>query len=235
MQGIIKKHLIALYLNKGTSQTPEWFRIKKSTALSLALNPETKDYDYIVDESPTTELDKYKPTINQALTMYKGETDYEEVFNRFFNLSVGNDAKTEVLIVFMAEDTAENTFKAWKSECVISISELNAVDSTITFDILFGGTTKKGTATVSDGVPSFSETAGASEISLTVTVEDSNEDPVSGATVTINGVEKETDDNGEAVFSVLNDKPFAVAAKKATAIGSAYVAAAATTATVTIA
>ena len=234
MQGIIKKHLIALYLNKGTPQTPEWFRIKKSTALSLALNPETKDYDYIVDESPTTELDKYKPTINQALTMYKGEEDYEEVFRRFFNLSVGNDAKTEVLIVFMAEDTAENTFKAWKSECVISISEMNAVDSTLTFDILFGGTTKKGTATVSDGVPAFTETSGAAEISLTVTVEDSGSDPVEGASVTINGVSKETDENGEAVFSVLNDAAFAVAAKKNTAVGAAYVTEAATAATVTI-
>lgn len=234
MQGIIKKHLIALYLNKGTSQTPDWFRIKKSTALSLALNPETKDYDYIVDESPTTELDKYKPTINQSLTMYKGETDYEEVFKRFFNLSVGEDAKTEVLIVFMAEETAANTFKAWKSECVISISEMNAVDSTITFDVLFGGTTKKGTATVSNDIPAFSETSGAAEISLTVTVEDSNEDPVEGATVTINGVEKETDDTGTAVFSVLNNKPFAVAAKKDSAVGSTYVAAAATTATVSI-
>lgn len=234
MQGIIKKHLIALYLNKGTSQTPDWFRIKKSTALSLALNPETKDYDYIVDESPTTELDKYKPTINQSLTMYKGETDYEEVFKRFYNLSVGEDAKTEVLIVFMAEDTAANTFKAWKSECVISISEMNAVDSTITFDVLFGGTTKKGTATVSNDIPSFTETSGAAEISLTVTVEDSNEDPVSGATVTINGVEKETGTDGKAVFSVLNNKPFAVAAKKDSAVGSTYVAAAATTATVSI-
>lgn len=234
MTGIVKKHLIALYLNAGTAQTPEWFRIKKSTALSLALNPEQKEYDYIVDESPTTELDKYKPSINQALTMYKGEADYEFVFERFYKLSVGEEAKTECLVVFMQETEGENTFKAWKTDAVISVSELNAVDSTITFDILFGGTTKKGTATVSDGVPSFSETAGASEISLTVTVQDSGDDPVEGATVTINGVSKETDDSGQAVFSVLNDAAFAVAAKKLTATGAAYVTEAATAATVTI-
>lgn len=234
MAGIIKKYQIALYLNKGTAQTPDWFRIKKSTALSLALNPETKDYDYIVDESPTTELDKYKPTINQALTMYKGETDYEEVFKRFYDLSVGEDAKSECLIVFMAETTGASTFKAWKSDCVISCNELNAVDSTITFDILFGGTTKKGTATVTNNVPAFTETGGPEEISLTVTVEDSGTDPVEDATVTINGVSKQTDALGQAVFAVLNNQAFAVAAKKATAVGSAYVAAAATTATVTI-
>lgn len=234
MGGIVKKHLIALYLNAGSAQTPDWFRIKKSTALSLALNPEQKEYDYIVDESPTTELDKYKPSINQALTMYKGEEDYEFIFGRFYNLSVGEAAKTEALVVFMQETEGANTFKAWKTDAVISVSELNAVDSTLTFDILFGGTTKKGTATVSDGVPSFSETAGAAEISLTVTVEDSGSDPVEGASVTINGVTKETDENGEAVFSVLNDAAFAVAAKKNTAVGAAYVTEAATNATVTI-
>lgn len=234
MAGIVKKHLIALYLNAGSASTPDWFRIKKSTALSFALNPETKDYDYIVDESPTTELDKYKPSINQALTMYKGEADYEYIFNRFFGLSVGEDAKTECLVVFMQETEGENTFKAWKTDAVISISELNAVDSTITFDIMFGGTTKKGTAVVSDGVPVYTDSEGASEITLTVTVDD-GADPVEGATVLINGVEKTTGADGKAAFSVLNDKPFAVAAKKGSDTGCAYVAAGASTASVTLA
>lgn len=232
--GIVKKHLIALYLNAGTPGTPDWFRIKKSTALDLALNPETKEYDYIVDESPTTELDKYKPSINQALTMYKGEPDYEYVFNKFYNLAAGEDAKTEALIVYMQESAGASTYKAWKTDAIISINDMNAVDSTITFDIMFGGTTKKGTATVTDGVPTFSETGGPSEINLTVTVEDSGSDPVEGATVTINGVSKDTDASGEAVFTVLNNAAFAVAAKKNTAVGSAYVVEAATAATVTI-
>ena len=231
---IIKKYQIGLFINKGTSQTPDWFRVKKSTALDISLNPETQDFDYIADESPTTELDKYKLSINQALTMYKGEPDYEYVFNKYYNLSVGEDAKTEVLIVFMKEQTGANTFLAQKSEAIISISDLNAVDSTITFDLIFGGTTKKGTATISNGVPTFSETGGPSEISLTVTVEDSGSDPVEGATVTINGVSKDTDASGEAVFTVLNNADFAVAAKKASAVGSTYVVAAATAASVTI-
>lgn len=152
-KGIVKKFKIALFLNKGDKANPEWIRVKKSTAFDLALNPETQDYDYIADESPTTELIKYKPALNQSLTMYKGEADYDLVFEKFFNMETGEDAKTDVLIVFYQEESIvagtgggddKHYFKAWCSDCVISISNLNSVDSTISFDILFGGTVKRG-------------------------------------------------------------------------------------------
>lgn len=161
MGEMVKKWKIAPFLNKGTTASPDWFRIKKSTALDLMMNPETKEFDYIADESPTTELDKYKPSLSQALTMYKDEDDYEFVFDKFFNMSVGEDAKTEILLVFYQEPVDEGDththFKAWKSSCVISVNDLNGVDSVINFDVTFGGTVSKGYVTISSGVPSFTE------------------------------------------------------------------------------
>ena len=77
---MVKKHQIALMLNKGTSTSPVWTRIKKSTELTISMNPETEENDYIADESPTTELKNYKPSIDQDLTMMKGEDDYEMMF-----------------------------------------------------------------------------------------------------------------------------------------------------------
>lgn len=162
MADMVKKWKIALFLNKGTSTEPDFFRIKKSTALDLNMNPQILDFDYIADESPTTELDKYKPSLAQALTMYKDEPDYEYIFEKFYNISVGSDAKSEVLIVFYQEPVDEGTehthFLAWKSDCMISINDLNAVDSVINFDINFGGTISKGYATVSEtGTVTFTE------------------------------------------------------------------------------
>ncbi|WP_449189504.1 FN3 associated domain-containing protein [Treponema lecithinolyticum] len=156
-KGIVKKWKIAPFINKGTPSNPEWVRLKKSTALDITLNPVTQDFDYIADESPTTELMSYKPSFNQALTMYKGEADYEMVFQKFYELKTGDDAKAEVLIVFFQEEEPAGTFKAWKSEAIISIQNMNAVDSTISFDVLFGGTVKKGTVTLSSGSPVFVE------------------------------------------------------------------------------
>lgn len=153
---MVKKYHIALFVAENAQDGSEvWTRIKKSTAFDLNLNPETQDYDYITDENPTTELLRYKASLNQALTMYKGEDDYDFIFNKFFSLKTGSDAKCKVLIVFMKESTTETDddsgesttkYKAWRNEAVISISNLNSVDSTITFDINFGGTMDKGYA-----------------------------------------------------------------------------------------
>ncbi len=159
---MVKKHQIALFLDTtpaGAART--WMRVKKSTTIDIAMNPELKDYDYIADESPTTELDKYKPSIDQALTMYEGEPDYQFIFDKFFNMATGDDAKTNVLIVFYQESLDEadthTVFKAWESDCVISINDLNGNDSVINFDVNFGGTVKKGYATIANQAPTFTE------------------------------------------------------------------------------
>lgn len=160
---MVKKWKIAPFLNKGTKEAAEWFRIKKSTAFDLSLNPETQDYDYIADESPTTELLKYKPSLNQALTMYKGEEDYDFIFKKFFNLDTGSDAESEILLVFFQESskvtdeeqTEHEYFLAWKSDCIISINNLNSVDSTLTFDVFMNGTIDKGYIELVEGKPIF--------------------------------------------------------------------------------
>lgn len=72
---LVKKHKIGLFLDPGTG----YKRIKKSETLTISMNPEENEYDYIADENPTTEVDRYKPSIDQDLTMYKGEDDYEMV------------------------------------------------------------------------------------------------------------------------------------------------------------
>ena len=162
MGDMVKKYHFGLFLDKTPGEeTPTWFRIKKSVSLDLTMNPELKDYDYIADESPTKELDKYSPAISQDLTMYKGEEDYDFIFERFFNQSVGEDAHTNVCIVFYKEPEEEGAapthFKAWMSDCIISINDMNGVDSVINFDVNFGGTTQKGYVTVSGKTISFTE------------------------------------------------------------------------------
>lgn len=163
-RNMVKKWKIAPFLNKGTKELPDYFRIKKSTAFDLSMNPETQEYDYIADESPTTELLKYKPSLNQALTMYKGEPDYDFVFKKFFNMDTGSDAETDMLLVFFQESkkvTVEGEEKeyylAWNSDCIISINDLNSVDSTLTFDVFFNGTVAKGYVELVEGKPVFTE------------------------------------------------------------------------------
>lgn len=164
MREMVKKHKIALFLkNESTFK-----RIKKSETLTLSMNPTKTEHDYIADESPTTELDKYNPSIDQDLTIFKGEEDYEMIWPYFYEMKTGAEAHTDCMIVFMHEpvdesgNPAENPesiagYKAWLTDSVISVQDMNAVDSKLNFKVLFGGTVKKGTATVVDGVPTFKE------------------------------------------------------------------------------
>lgn len=212
---MVKKWKIALFINGGTPDAPNWVRVKKSTAFDLTLNPETQDFDYIADESPTKELMKYAPALSQSLTMYKGEDDYALVFNMFYELKTGSAAKSEVMIVFFQETTGTNKYKAWKSECSLVVNDLNSVDSTITFDINFAGTIARGEATVSGGIPSFSN-ADVQEFLLTVTATGADK-------ISVNGVVKDADTESKAVFNVVDGAKLTISAWDDTSDGAKVV------------
>lgn len=153
---MIRKHQIGIFLKDPTG---EYVRIKKSTELTLSMNPETEDMDYIADENPTTELKKYKPSLSQPLTMLENEADFKFIWDKFYNMAVGDSAKVDTMLVFMFDGTPSDGYKAWETTSVLSFNDLNGVDSQINFDVLFGGEIKKGTATMAAGKPTFAENA----------------------------------------------------------------------------
>jgi hypothetical protein len=204
---MIKKFHIALFLNTGTSVSPVWKQIKKSTDNTITMNPETKVFDYIVDESPTTEIDRYAPSLSQPITMYKGEDDFEYIFDKFFDQSTGDDAHSEILVVFYNADVT-TSYKAWKCSCVLSMDNMNPVESTITVSITFNGTTDKGTAAVTAGVPVFTSTAQTEFVmTFTATVSAVAE---AGATIQCGGVTKLTNASGQATFTLIDGETYTV-------------------------
>lgn len=210
---MVKKYHVALFINTGTPTVPVWKRIKKSTDNTITMNAETQTFDYIADESPSMEIDRYSPSLSQPVTMYKGEDDFEFFFDKFFNQAVGADAHAEVLIVFYSHAVA-TSYKAWKSSCVLVLDNMNPVESTITANVNFNGTTEKGTAAVTAGVPVFTGDTTA-EFVLTVNVKYSAAN-VAGATVQVGGVTKLTDSSGNATFTILDGETYTVGATDGT-------------------
>lgn len=210
---LIKKYHVALFINTGTSDVPVWTRIQKSTDNTITMNAVTQDFDFIVDESPTTILDQYKPSLSQPITMYKGNSDYDYFFDHFFDLKTGDDAVTDVLIVFYAEDVL-TAYKAWKASCVMVMDNMNPVESTITANINFNGTVDTGTAVVTDGVPVYTSEV-ETEYNLTVNVKLSAVN-VEDATVIINGVTETTDSDGNATFTLIDGTTYAIGATNGT-------------------
>ena len=164
---MIKKHLIALFVDTSNTDTPTWTRIKKSTEIAIAMDAQTEEYDYIADEIPTTELEQYKPSIDQPLKMLENEPDFQYFWDLFYHMRIGEEAKTKCMIVFLFDNkgTSESpAYSAWSGECTIAFDEMNGNDSELSFNLALGADTKIGTATVTgtapDYVPTFTEGEG---------------------------------------------------------------------------
>lgn len=135
MGDLVKKTKIVPFINTGTSSTPSWTQIKKSTTFTLSMNPQTKTFDFISSETPQNEVDSYQPSLAQSLTMFKGEPDYEAIFDMLFNRVTGADAHRDALIVFYKEEgtTPSSTVVSYEK------TEDEAIDSEKTYYVLEGG------------------------------------------------------------------------------------------------
>lgn len=149
-----KKHQTQIFLRTaGTTTSPTWARLGLSTVLDVQMNTESEDYDFIKDENPTTIVEKYAPSLAQECMAKEGDSCFEYLWNLFYNMKYGTDVETECLIVFPKKETT--SFEAWKMPATIILNNFDFVAKKISFDIKTAGTIEKGTATVTEGSPSF--------------------------------------------------------------------------------
>ena len=143
----LRKHQFIPFINTSTTADKVWARIGKSTVFSLSFNAKTEESDYIEDESPTTELTSYVPSMDQA---------FDFIYSLAKKRATGEDAKKEFLLVFAGTKTP---YDAWSCpSCTIEIKELNTVDQKITFALHFGPIVP-GKVAITANKPTF--TAGA--------------------------------------------------------------------------
>ena len=149
-------NLVALCVDTSVSSgTHNWMRIKKSTVLTITQNPETEDFDYIADETKTTEIKAYAPSIDQDLAILPNEPDYEFFYKMYKSHPVSKDAHRTFLTVYLADGDNSTGFYSEMQDAVVSFTDYNAVDGKINFTIRFCGTMTPGKTTVSDGTYTF--------------------------------------------------------------------------------
>ena len=160
MSDLVHKTKVVPFLDIGKTAT-KWMQIKKTTAFALAMNPQTKTFDFISDVTPTEEIDSYQPSLSQSLTMLKGEPDYQEIFDMLYELPTGAKAHRPALIVFYQEsgtmeEEGENIeiFKAWHLNALVKVNQMDTVNETIDFDLSFSER-KTGAVKLVNGEPVF--------------------------------------------------------------------------------
>ena len=117
--GLIHKTKFVPFLDVSTTDTPSWKQIKKSTTFSLALNPQTKTFDFISSENPEEEIDSYQPALSQSLTMFDDEDDFQTIFDMVYHLPTGGDAHRNVLLAFYASKQIVNTYALTEDEDIV--------------------------------------------------------------------------------------------------------------------
>lgn len=165
MGDLVKKTKIVPFLNTSATSTPVWTQIKKSTSFDLNTNPQVKTFDFISSEQPEEEIDSYQPNLAQALTMFKGEPDYQHIFDMLYELPTGANAHRDVLIVFYQETAeytpegeteSETVYKAWKVDSLVKVNQLETTNEQINFELGFNSI-KRGAAEIVSNAPVFTE------------------------------------------------------------------------------
>ena len=118
--GLIHKTKFVPFIDVSKTSSPSWVQIKKSTTYSLALNPQTKTFDFISSENPEEEIDSYQPALSQSLTMFDDEPDFATVFDMVYHLPTGGDAHRNVLLCFYASKQNVNTYALTEDEDIVA-------------------------------------------------------------------------------------------------------------------
>jgi hypothetical protein len=142
---LINKTKIVPFLNKGTNDNPDWLQIKKSTSFNLSMNPTTKTFAFISEINESEEVTGYKPALSQEVILFKGEPDYELVFDLFYHRPTGAQAHKQVLVAFYQEERKytpsggeeKTIFMGWLIDALVKVNNLDTENEHIAVDFSF--------------------------------------------------------------------------------------------------
>ncbi|BAK99013.1 hypothetical protein OBV_18150 [Oscillibacter valericigenes Sjm18-20] len=156
---VVDRSLLILYLNTGTAAAPVW------SAIGKRVEDSSLEYDW-GDESKTdifgnTYTTMKKPVITQ--TFDPCELDSGDVAQvKIWNMSVKDQdvaamTNNDLLVVHAYAGTANTAVFAERySSCMVKPSGLGgSANVGMPIDVTYGGTRTQGTATVADGVVTF--------------------------------------------------------------------------------
>lgn len=164
MAKLIKRSQIRAFLNTSpaTPGSPVWGIVgNKQTTGDFNYDANTTDETYIVDDNATVTIDSYKLTLPNEMKCYFGDGVYDFVNTLRRNLATGTDAETQVLLIDTYDEQG-GSFFAQKYNCSISVEKYGGDGGetpTISFTINANGNPVNGTATITQGVPTFTESA----------------------------------------------------------------------------
>lgn len=156
----IGRDKIATYINTTPSATATYALLGLGvTTGQIAMNGNVTTEQYIHQTTSYNSVDSYAPTFDVTQTAFKGDPVYDYVFDLYMNRATQSDAETEILNIYLAEAGTEvGTYIAEKQNVCIEISNYGGDAGNpvvIEYVVHFNGNHEKGTALITNGVPTF--------------------------------------------------------------------------------
>lgn len=155
----VKRSLLAHFLNTGTKTTPVWSRIGQGVSeMSVDYNPEVTTEQWIHEDAPRNAIERYAPSSGVSAIAYSDDPVFIFIDNLRKTRAIGTDAECQMLNVDIYDVDGSN-YWAELQPVTIQIDNIGGETSTeIGFTITYNGSPDVGTATITDGVPSFTKT-----------------------------------------------------------------------------
>ena len=134
------------------------------TTASYSYNPNNESENWIVEDNARTTLNSYALSIDGEQTCLFGDAVYDFINGLRYNMAVGDDAITNLLLVDKYDYTGTGNAREYKAQvfsCVIQVESYGGdggAKPTISYTIGVNGDPVNGTVTISDGVPTFTAT-----------------------------------------------------------------------------
>lgn len=141
----------------GTGTSPTWFLIGKDIDdMSIELNPDVSTTKNILGETSVKD-NGYEPSL--SVTPYYANPD-DAIYAKLKSIAMerlkGDACKTKILEVIVS-DTADESHEAYQEDVIVKPQSYGGDTGgfAIPYDVHFDGNRKKGTVTLSAGVPTF--------------------------------------------------------------------------------
>lgn len=118
----VKRSQFKTFLNTGTSETPVWSLIGDGiTTGAINYNPQTEEEVYIHEDSGTTLISSYKPTLPIEATAKAGDAAFDYVDGLRQSRAVLGSAQGEIVNVWLYETPTGEAYPAEKQNVNIQI------------------------------------------------------------------------------------------------------------------
>ena len=137
----VKRSLFKTFVNVGTSETPDYALLGEGiTTGEIQYNPQTAEETYIHEDSGTTEIESYRPTMPVEASCIAGDDVFDYIDGLRQARAVLDAAKTDIVNVLLYEDEGLSGYPAEKQNVSIQVDsfggaggETNKINFTINY------------------------------------------------------------------------------------------------------